>query len=791
MITERKTYLFFIFNEVGAPLYVDDGGNVQAGDPTTLKRPDGKLADLDQAPEGWPTILVKYARNMELFGSFRTMSVPLEFPGDGADILFDAMWNGGGVEAVRHLGIMLLDKLNLPYEYQSWHICELDFKKYVQKQDKIAIQALEGGLHKYFQANRGTKYPIDLDVPTSIHLIRDGIVLTERANYEVVGGIELPFDVYSDKMWLPLNFMNKEGASSGMAWFTQTLRENTESPEYPILTPNWISKTGPRLNPNPAQVEITGKIVYEVLNDGDGSTAFRMRFQTSLQDFGNQDDYNLGAGHSLVAGEINTTNVNIVVPMPPGTALYLMGIYFGAGPNDNANIKFISSKLVFKFTNRMETTYSKEMYPIDLLKAIVNKMTEGKYTAESAWLTAKKDLSITCGDSIRFNGIQAEHKVEMSLNDFKAAMTTSSGEAVGMAIRENKLIVEPLAEFFKSDIILELGELGDFPEVSVLEDLIYNEIRAGYGKEEYENVNGKLEFNQGQDWKTPILKVQNKLDLESPCKGDPIGTEIYRIESTGLDTTDKSSDKKPFISKIETTSQTVIQEVDFVAGGNYMTNPGNYPFNPGIIVRIVGGLNDGKLLQVVATGTNIVQFDISTPVVDELGIATTVQFVTGGLFKFSRPAYSSIVGIPAEMHSSIYNTEITPKQAVLNNGQLISAACDQLDTKLVSFIKADMNDALETTLAGVTLKQKEAIQIAGLRPKLWKPYAIKIRAKASVDALALIELNPYGLIGFKIDDFQFYVYLMDGGAEPDTLAVQEWILLPTGTTNMAKLKIRE
>lgn len=790
-MTERKTYLFFLFNEEGAPIYIDDGGNVQVGDPTTLKRPDGRLADLDQAPEGWQGILVKYARNMQWMGLFRNMSVPLQFPGDGANILMDGMWNHGGVECVRFLGIMLLDKLSTPYQYDSWYLCELDFKKYNQQKDKVLIQALEGGLSKYLNANDSIKYPIELDNPKSFYLLRDGIVLTERANYEMAAGIEIDYNTFGSRVWMPLNFFNKEGSASGVAFFTQNL-EPTSLPTFPITTQNFIAKAGSRLNPDPVQVEITGNIYYKVINDGDGSTSFRMRFQTTAQDLGNQDDYNLGIPGTWNTDDIITTPVNITIPLRPADQLYLTGFFFGAGPFDNAKIQILpDSKLVFKYSNRMYSTYSKEMYAIDLLKAVVDKMSDGKYTAESSFLSTKKDLSFTCGDSIRFNGIQAGHKIETSLKDLFQALKVSSGESLGAAIRNNILVVEPLSYFFKDEIVLDLGEIGDFPEVTVLEDLIYDEIRAGYEKNEYENVNGRIEFNQGQDWKLPILKVKNKLDLESTFRADPIGTELYRIEVVGLDTTDKTEDKKPFVSKIETVSQNIVQTVDFVSAGNYMTNPFAYPFNPGSFVRIIGGLNDGKILEIAATGINIVQFYPSTPVIDEIGIATTIVYVTSGLFHFSRPVYTAVEGIPPEMVDSIYNTEITPKQAILNNGDVISGGCDQLETKLVEFIKADMNDALATTIAGVTLRQKENIQIGSLKQKLWKPYAIKINAKSQINVLALIEENPFGKIKFTVNGFDHFCFLMDGGVEPETMAIQEWVLLASGTTDMRRFKIRE
>jgi hypothetical protein len=780
----RTTYKHFLFNKNQAPLYVDIDGLIKEGDPVTLLKPDGTLCDID-SPKGWEGILVKYARNIAFMALFKNMTVAMEFPGNAGKILKDQMWKFGAEAEVQY-GLMKLDVFNLPYSYDSWYLTELNFYKYDQGDDFVKIDAKEGGLNKLLESRQDTKYRISLDTPKSFHVMRDGLTLTETGVFQASG--EHPFNAFNSSFWINCFFLKKEGATNGLAWFSQTVNEYLGG--YPITDPNFMAKTGAYLNPDPTQVHIVGKLVYNVLNDGDGATAFRMRFQTSTQDFGNQDDYALDIAPSFVAGETHTIDVDITIPLGVNEALYLRGLYFGAGPFDNANIELLeSSSLMLTYSNKAKTTYSKELYAIDLLKAIVTEMTDGKYTAKSDWLEARRDLSYTSGTSIRNNGRQGDF-IEMSLIDLFKDLKR---DGVALGIRNNQIVIEPITTFFRQDVIIQLGEVSGL-QIKVAEDLFFSKIRAGYQNKDYEDVNCIYEFNNGSNWQTPHTKNDVELILESQCRADPIGTEIYRITTKDADTTDNSGDREVFVSKIESVSQTINQSVEFVEAGVYMTNPGEYPFNPQSVIRITGStLNDADRM-VVAQGVNIVQFDPGgIPTVDEAEVAVTITFLTGGIFKFNRPAYSSITGIPEEMEADIYNTEITPVDFITGNGAFIRSICDYMDAQSIKFLKTDKEKAalFETILAGVSKKQGIDIQIGGLQSKLFKPYYLTFKTEVDLNLLQIIDDDPYGMVSGYWKGFQFYGFLFDGGVEPHTQAAQEWKLIVAPMVDMKKFKVNE
>lgn len=784
----RSTYKFLLFNKQKRPLYVDAAGHVQEGDPGTYQKPDGTLCEID-APDGWQGIVVKYARNMIYGALFRDMgALPMQFSGHASKILKDQMWKYG-TEAVVYFGILRMDIYNLPYSYDSWYMTEINMYKFDQQDDYVITEALEGELVKFLKSRVDTKYRISLDHINAFYVLRDGLTLTESARYEMVAGVDFAYNTYGTPVEMPLSFISKEGATSGIAWFTQ-VGQNVSS-GFPITSQNFLAKAG--ANEGSIDVKIEGKLVYTTLNDGDGSTSFRMRFMKSSQDAGNQNDYALGAGNNISdgnGGALVTTDVDITIPMEPGEALFLRGIFFGSGPFDNANIQFTSdSVLKFTYNNKARKSYSKELYPIDLLKAIVGQMTDGLYTAESIWLSTKKDISYTSGTSIRRNGAMGDF-IEISLMDLYKDLKRYG---ICLGIKNNKIVIERFADFFKSNEIIQLPEVSGL-SISVAEELFFSKIRTGYRDIEYENVNGIYEFNNGSNWQAPHLKNDQELDLESPFRADPIGTELYRVEHIGKETTDSNSDKDVFVSAIETVSQTITQVVDFVNAGVYMTNPGNYPFNNNAKIQISGTALNNTVQIVVASGVNIIQFDPAGQlIVDEAGVNATFTFLTSGIFKFSRPAYSNINGIPQPMEADIYNTEITPLDTLINNGSLIHSVCDYMEDKSIKFLKTDKEKAaeFETVLAGVSKKQGRDIQIGSLLPKIILPYKLKFKTEVDINLLEIIDNDPYGLVSGYWKGYKFYGFLFDGGLEPHTKQAQEWILLASVLTDMRKFKTNE
>ncbi|MDE5975678.1 MAG: hypothetical protein K2G69_03925 [Muribaculaceae bacterium] len=74
---------------------------------------------------------------------------------------------------------------------------------------------------------------------------------------------------------------------------------------------------------------------------------------------------------------------------------------------------------------------------------------------------------------------------------------------------------------------------------------IYSSVIIGYGKQDYDSVNGRDEFNFNNTYTTGCTVSNKKLSLISPYRADSFGVE-FAAQKRGEDTTDKSSDTDVF-----------------------------------------------------------------------------------------------------------------------------------------------------------------------------------------------------------------------------------------------------
>lgn len=75
--------------------------------------------------------------------------------------------------------------------------------------------------------------------------------------------------------------------------------------------------------------------------------------------------------------------------------------------------------------------------------------------------------------------------------------------------------------------------------------VIYSSVTAGYEKKDYDNINGRDEFNFSNTYTTGCTVSDKTLSLISKYRADSYGME-FAIQKRGSDTTDSSSDKDVF-----------------------------------------------------------------------------------------------------------------------------------------------------------------------------------------------------------------------------------------------------
>jgi hypothetical protein len=140
-------------------------------------------------------------------------------------------------------------------------------------------------------------------------------------------------------------------------------------------------------------------------------------------------------------------------------------------------------------------------------------------------------------------------KVHTSYKDFKEWMATQGYEPF---INRNQLIFRKREKSFNKNLTaIELTEedCADL-KISIDKDYLFSGLKIGYSKKEYENTNGRLEFNGQHDYTTDYTGNAKELELISPYRADCYGIE-FLAQERGKDTTDNKSDNDLFIVNVK------------------------------------------------------------------------------------------------------------------------------------------------------------------------------------------------------------------------------------------------
>lgn len=98
---------------------------------------------------------------------------------------------------------------------------------------------------------------------------------------------------------------------------------------------------------------------------------------------------------------------------------------------------------------------------------------------------------------------------------------------LGVLIEDKRIRIEPKNDLFNGNISVDLGEVSDL-SLSPAKDFIFNSVKAGYPKVEYEQDNGRDEFNTEVQYTNSIRSIKKELDLVSKYRADGYGIEFAR-----------------------------------------------------------------------------------------------------------------------------------------------------------------------------------------------------------------------------------------------------------------------
>lgn len=481
--------------------------------------------ELINAPTGWKDeSLIFFKRDIKYHSLFRSFTLPMSFPLEGAKILRSQYYQYGS-EALVRFKVMQLNRDTFQYEQE--YIGEIDFSEITDTRDTFECNVMSGGLERYIKAYENVDYEIPLE-EDAVNVIVPGIGVNEFAN-----SVTLAYNVINGNTYPAINLINND-LTSGLA----TARNTTINFIDVIDPDNWAFKS----NTNGLNVRIFGNFLGSfipsisgnhrvsasiVILSSDGTTTTKLSPIIYNETGNNNKDINVNFDYNIILN--NNERV-----------YYYIEVQYG--------MRLRSSEFNLSYSANLDDFTVKAYPAVTLLEKLLYKIYDNNPVAVNSYLLRSdkwSKLMITSGDGIR--QLQGA-KVKFSLRDFM--QTIDSLLCVSFGINADSFSVEERASSYNNFLdTLSLGNAKDV-KFETYTDELYTDINVGYDNEDYDKEDGRDEFNSGQSWRLPINRIASKpLDLVSIFRADSRGVEQIRVELLvpGNKTTDSKSDNDVFM----------------------------------------------------------------------------------------------------------------------------------------------------------------------------------------------------------------------------------------------------
>lgn len=764
-----RRFLYYILKEDGRSGKVVNGVVTYTG----IKTP------LPQTPDGWQEMQIGWERSLSDHGLIRSFSMPWGYVLNGAKIIRDALYNQSIEEKIflliQTLTLVFVPGVSYNWLYQYLYKGEIDLTDTKDTVDMVSVPCMEGGLHKLIKANRATKYtyPFDLD---AINIRLDGIALQENAHYVVAGALDN--NTFNNTHTLPISFVNKEGTSTGTAFFTQQI-ESIGAPTAPYVASSTnyfiINSSGASRTYN-----IKGTVRYICTENTAGLS---YRWFLFKNDDTNQDVYN--SITNPVVGATVEVPVDINFTLLDGERMFFVGRFFGAGGVTIAVDFLEGSELNVTFESTGATSHIKGYLKSTMFAKLVGSATGDAANAKSDLCLEKNYIVLTSGDAIR--GLSTA-EITTSLDEFKDDMDSTF--MAGLAVANGKVEIERRQRYYDNSSPVNLGNLKNV-EFTPATDRLCNRFKAGHPKPDIEDINGKYDPNGSAEFTGPITKLVKDYEIISPYKAGPYEIESLRLNLEGKVTTDDNRDSSVYV--INCVRHNIINaNVNFSAALNAMIITSAEFLMAGQQIEIsypsAPGLNAG-----IYNITDIASFIfaqaviLSSPVVDEAGVDITITILRGEVLTLNRPAYTQLEGVP---NDTIFNLpELTPVDMLRAHGAWIRSMHKGLETGKLKFDSGNSNTKLLTELAGVVTDQDADISISSMADPMFIPIIATFETEVPVDLVDILEADPNRCFtGFDVErGVQIEIFLDKAGFAPNDLKEQEFSGLLTPNNDLSLL----
>ncbi|TXI13242.1 MAG: hypothetical protein E6Q68_01645, partial [Polynucleobacter sp.] len=441
---------------------------------------------------------MEFGTNPKYFSLNRSISYPLDFIKDGAAILRHLYYNGKGVEQKAYITVIEWNGSIYELSYKG----RFDFseKKEQPKSAVFSVPTVDDSAWGILSENDDTVYSIECNEtnPAAIPVLFDGIKLKNKYTFQTV---QSPISHLStlNILSVPLVLVNEDGDSYNVVTKNQNYFE-FNTPAEILQSDSWFL-TSPYAIPNlkiegsykfswSSTTGIGGTLeIFIATNKGKTYRLFSTANPTRVP---------------LVPGKIYTIPIDITFDLLPNEQVYL---YFVMTNGSNFTVNTITTNIAVSTETEAEDVIAYGIRSIDLLKQIVAKATNNRYTVSSEFLSQNNKDVLFSGDSLR--GVP-NAKIYTSFYDF--FKTFDSLYFVAMKDTNGSISLEKATEVYRTDsTIIDLGEIIDV-SLSPAKEYMFNEFMTGSPRQDFRRPSGRLEFNSVNTFSLPVINSKKKYD---------------------------------------------------------------------------------------------------------------------------------------------------------------------------------------------------------------------------------------------------------------------------------------
>ncbi|HEY5588421.1 MAG TPA: hypothetical protein VIK86_05630, partial [Candidatus Paceibacterota bacterium] len=492
----------------------------------TLLYNGGTETILVNAPDGWDDTLINRLRSDVYFSVSEKVTTKLPFVKDGMKIIKTLFYNYG-IEAVCELRIEQL--VNLYQTYIVIFTGNVDFSTFNDNNETVDLICTEGSFWEKIKANEETEYEIDIDSNAYKIIHADFPNFEESFEYTInpASGIAVS-NFNSDLLDMTntvsntINSTPKDQIQQGLTTpFTGglgflTFVNVTDAVSDFHIKGSWVGG-------------VVGEIMYFRISNYDGTYAKTFAV-TQLYLGGGTFDLSV----SNLLGNFTITELYLSVTASTSN---IMSVTITEGYLNITGLSPVASKTIAA------------LRPITVFKSLLQQMNNGTPVLfDNLFLVSIEDYLITCGDAIRGLG---GSKIKTTFKEFFNSINDIWG--IGFGYENGKAVLREKSYFFKDQLITgaDVGEVSNF-KLEIYKTHLINSLKVGYEEQTYDDVNGRYEVNQTEQWTLPLTKINKAGDFVSKYRTDVMGITFTSLNLEGKTTTDSSSDNDTFIIHTKT-----------------------------------------------------------------------------------------------------------------------------------------------------------------------------------------------------------------------------------------------